>query len=124
MHQSLLPEVKLEKSNIPFPKKDFTCATFCMPKLPVSITCMFRTLLISNQLLNHVSISSELLKSQFSQSVLPPCPLAPSQAVCGMWFGFLPKDYSVWENKAPQCALFSTFLSPDISPAAGRTLPQ
>lgn len=41
-----------------------------------------------------------------------------------MWFGFLPEDYSEWENKAPQCALFSAFLRPDISPAAGRTLPQ
>lgn len=36
--------------------------------------------------------------------------------VCGMWFGFPPKDYSERENKAPQCALFSAFLSPDISP--------
>ncbi|KAJ4919800.1 hypothetical protein JOQ06_014236, partial [Pogonophryne albipinna] len=25
-----------------------------------------------------------------------------------------------FENKAPQCALFSTFLRPDISPAAGK----
>lgn len=56
-----------------------------------------------------------------------PCSRPPRSlagCVCGMWFGSVPKDYSERQNKDPQCALFSTFLGPDISPAAGKTQPQ
>ena len=79
--------------------------------------------LISNHPLNYVRFSSVLMLPVPSVPYTrAPCSLPG--CVCGMWFGFLPIVYSEWENKAPQCALFSTFLGPDISLAAGRTLPQ
>lgn len=61
-----------------------------------------------------------VIHSHVSQASLPP--QSDSGSVCGMCFGFVPKAYTEYGNKGPLCALFFTFLSPDISPAPGRTL--
>lgn len=61
-------------------------------------------------------VSSKVLFSLPSWLLSYPPPL-----LCGMWSGFLPKDYSVGKTRPPY-DLFSTFHSPDISLAGGRTL--
>lgn len=61
-----------------------------------------------------------VIHSHVSQASLPP--QSDSGSVCGMCFGFVPKAYTEHRNKGPLCALFFTFLSPDISPVPGRTL--
>lgn len=126
--KSLLPEIYLEKliftfgMTLPLRKLLQThfdmiptaCQNLLVPHL---ISCIFQT--VSPQNIRSFTYVLLYQKVRFLSSL--PSPLTSSQAVCGMWFGFLPKDYSLWENKAPQCALFSTFLGPDISPTAGRT---
>lgn len=124
-----------EKRRVSFRRfylEKYTFYNQCISKLPVvSFSHTFQTLPPPY----HLKTSAKLRQLNFKllagcQRVrflsLPPPPLlALSQAVCvACGLDSCPKDYSLWENKAPQCALFSTFLGPDISPAAGRTLPQ